>query len=146
MVYLDTSALLKRYITDPGSDPFDAFFLEHAPHTVSRLTFVEMRCALARRRRAGEISLQLEQEAMEEFQRDIHDGALVLHALTDGHVSAAYHLIGDVADTALRTLDALHLAIARALGIPGFSTADKTQAEAARQLGFTVHLFTEKTS
>jgi predicted nucleic acid-binding protein len=146
MIYLDTSALLKRYITESGSEDFDTFFLARAPHTISRLTFVEMRCALARRRRAGQISPQLEQDAMEELRRDMQDGALVLHALADGHASAAYHLIGEVADIPLRTLDAMHLAIARELGATDFATADKTQAEAARQLSFTVYTFFEKIS
>lgn len=147
MVYLDTSALLKRYITEPGSDDFDAFFLARAPHAISRLTFVEMWCALARRRRAGQISPQLEQDAMEELRRDMQDGAVLLYALADGHASVAYQLISDVAEAPLRTLDALHLAIARESGATDFATADKTQAEAARQLGFTVYsFFAEKTS
>jgi len=41
----------------------------------------------------------------------------------------------------LRTLDALHLAVARRHAIPAFSTADKKQAEAAQQLGFVLHPF-----
>jgi predicted nucleic acid-binding protein len=147
MIYLDTSALLKRYITEPESDAFDEFFLAHLPHAISRLTFVEMRCALARRRRAGEILPQLEQAAMEELRNDMQDGALVLHALADGHVAAAYHLIGEVADIPLRTLDAIHLAIARELGAKGFASADFKQAEAAGRLGFSVYPFiSEKTS
>ena len=41
----------------------------------------------------------------------------------------------------LRTLDALHLAIANATGCAQFATADKTLASAARVTGLQVHIF-----
>ena len=59
----------------------------------------------------------------------------------DADFTAAYHLIGRLADLPLRSLDALHLAAAEQIGASAFATADKTQAEAAAALGFTVHRF-----
>ncbi|MEW5709124.1 MAG: hypothetical protein AB1830_09505 [Pseudomonadota bacterium] len=41
----------------------------------------------------------------------------------------------------LRSLDALHLSLAEALGASGFATSDRNQAEAARALGFRVTTF-----
>ena len=44
MIYVDTSALVKRYLREPGSDTFDTFFLSRAPLGISQLTIIEMRC------------------------------------------------------------------------------------------------------
>ena len=141
MIYVDTSALVKRYISEAGSDVFDAFFLAQAPLAISRLTIVEMRCALARRRRNQQISPELETRVLEAFRLDVQDGALAVSSFLEDDLTLAYHLMDEVADLPLRTLDALHLAVARRHAIPAFSTADKKQAEAAHQLGFELHHF-----
>lgn len=141
MIYADTSALMKRYLLEPASAAFDVFFLEHAPFAISRLTMVEMRCALARRRRVQHITAELETRALEEVRLDMQDGALVIYPFTDDRFSEAYHLLTEVGDIALRTLDALHLAAARHSGASGFATADKTQAVAAKNLGLIIHIF-----
>ncbi len=72
---------MKRYVSEPQSAAFDAFFVAQAPVAVSRLTMVEMRCALARRRRAGQIDAGLERRALEEIRTDIQDGAIALFPL-----------------------------------------------------------------
>ena len=141
MIYVDTSALVKRYISEAGSDTFDAFFLDRAPLAISRLTIVEMRCALARRRRSRQISAELEAQVLEAFRLDMQDGALAVSSFLEDDLTLAYHLMDEVADLPLRTLDALHLAVARRHTVPAFSTADKQQAEAAQKLGFVLHRF-----
>ncbi|MDP2832161.1 MAG: type II toxin-antitoxin system VapC family toxin [Pseudomonadota bacterium] len=141
MLYVDTSALIKRYITESNSDEFDAFFMARTQLAVSRLTLVEIRCALARRRRNGEIDTLLEEQAMEEVRTDIQDGALEIHPVGDDQVAHALHLIGQVSPLPLRTLDALHLSIAQHLHARDFATADRLQAEAAQALGFNVFTF-----
>jgi uncharacterized protein len=141
MVYVDTSALLKRYITEADSDEFDAFFMARTPLSISRLTLVEMRCALARRRRNGEITATLEIQAMDEVRIDIQDGALDVHPINDDQVVQALHLIETVSPLPLRTLDALHLSVALRLSAGDFATADKNQAAAAQALGLSVFTF-----
>ena len=141
MIYVDTSALVKRYLQEPGSDAFDAFFLTQAPLGISRLTVIEMRCALARRRRANQVSPELETQVQEAFRLDMQDGALVVASFNDDDLTLAYHLMDEVGVIPLRTLDALHLAVARHIAATGFATADKNQADAARQLGFALHSF-----
>ena len=140
MIYSDTSALVKRYLEEPFSPEFEALF-QQGTMAISRLTVVELRCALARRRRNREIDALRENRINAELATDIQDGALRLGSVGDGEFSAAYNLIGRLADLPLRTLDALHLAAAEQAGATGFATADKTQAEAATALGFTVHRF-----
>jgi predicted nucleic acid-binding protein len=141
MIYVDTSALVKRYLSEAGSDTFDTFFLARAPLAISRLTVVEMRCALARRRRNQQITTELEAQVLEAFRLDVQDGALAVSSFLEDDLTLAYHLMDEVADLPLRTLDALHLAVARRQAIPEFSTADKKQAEAAQKLGFALHRF-----
>ncbi|MBN8474366.1 type II toxin-antitoxin system VapC family toxin [Sulfuritalea sp.] len=140
MIYADTSALVKRYLEEPFSTEFDALFQQGAM-AISRLTVVELRCALARRRRNREIDALRENRINAELAADVQDGALHLGSVGDGDFNAAYHLIGRLADIPLRSLDALHLAAAGQIGADAFATADKTQAEAATALGFTIHRF-----
>jgi predicted nucleic acid-binding protein len=70
--YLDSSALIKRYVAEPGSDwlkvtvfePDDALLL------TSRVTMVEVWSALARRRREVSISLEHHADALDAFRED----------------------------------------------------------------------------
>lgn len=140
MIYADASALVKRYLDEPFSAEFEAL-LQQGAIAISRLTIVELRCALARRRRNRDIDALRENRINAELAADIHDGTLCVSGIGDADFTAAYHLIGRLAELPLRTLDALHLATAEQLAASGFATADKAQAEAAAALGFTVHRF-----
>lgn len=57
--YVDTSALAKLYLNERGSEQFEAFLLRQERAVISRLTALEFRCVLARRRRAQELSPRL---------------------------------------------------------------------------------------
>lgn len=140
MIYADTSALVKRYLDEPFSDEFEALFRQ-GDMMISQLGVVEMRCALARRRRNREIEALYESRINAELAADIQDGAVRVASLDEGAFASAYHLIGRLAEVPLRTLDALHLAAAGQAAASGFATADRVQAEAAAMLGFTVHRF-----
>jgi hypothetical protein len=140
MIYADTSALVKRYLIEPFSTEFDAL-LEHGTMAISRLTIVEVRCALARRRRNRDIDTLRENRVNAELAADIQAGALQVGEFDAAHFTTAYHLIGRLTDISLRTLDALHLAAAEQASATAFATADKIQADAAEALGFTVHRF-----
>lgn len=113
MIYLDTSALLKRYIPAANSNTFEAYFVVHAPFSISRLGLVEIRCALARKRRSKQIFADREKAAMNEIRTDIQDG----------------------------NLDALYLAIARSLDTHEFATADAILQRAAQSFGMKVACF-----
>jgi uncharacterized protein len=72
--YLDTSALIKRYIDGPGSDDFDAFLAKWPHARISRLAVVEFRCLLQRRRRARDIDAAYERAALADFAAEIGSG------------------------------------------------------------------------
>jgi uncharacterized protein len=140
MIYTDTSALVKRYLIEPFSAEFEALFMQ-APLVTSRLALVEMRCAVARKRRNREITARIENRVTGEMATDIQDGALLIEEIGAAHFTAAFHLIDRLTDTPLRTLDALHLSAAEQIAASAFATADKAQADAASALGLTVHRF-----
>jgi hypothetical protein len=139
--YLDTSALAKWYLNEPFSERFEAFIQEQTSATVSRLTVVELRCLLARRRRAREITRAIESRAYGAFEHDVGAGFLQVYPVADEHWIAALGLIARLPRYPLRTLDALHLAIAQGLRCRDLATADKTMAEAGRAAGLRVTRF-----
>lgn len=139
--YLDTSALAKWYLNEPGSEAFELFLRSHGRAAISRLTAVEFRCLLARRRRAGDLTPRLEQAAFRLFLDDVAAGYLIVHPLDDHHARAALTLIERLDRHRLRTLDALHLAIAQSVGADTLATADRNMARSAETLGFEVAMF-----
>lgn len=141
MVYVDTSALAKWYLNEPASEDFASWIVEQPEAWISTLTAVELRCLLARRRRAGEITPDIERRAFAAFEEDVANGHLLLHEVGDEAVRAGLALIGGLSDVPLRTLDALHLALARQLGIEQLATADARMADAASALGMEVVRF-----
>ena len=62
-------------------------------------------------------------------------GYLTVYPLEDEHALAAAALIARLKSHPLRTLDALHLAIARGLDVEKVATADRIMAAAATALG-----------
>lgn len=140
-LYCDTSALAKWYIAEPRSEDVVALFRQEPAVTVSTLTALELRSLLARRRRAGEFSAEYEMRAFATFEQDLADGHVQMYPLDDHAARVALHLIAQLPEHPLRTLDALHLALARDLSCPRLATADRTMAAAAAALGFEVHSF-----
>ena len=141
LAYLDTSALLKRYVPEANSETFEQYLAQQNPATISRLTLVELRSALARKRREGAISADREMAAMSEIRMDIQDGLLQLYPATDQHFIDALHLIDRLNHLPLRTLDALHLAIAQELHVKELATADDVMAKAADALNLSIAYF-----
>ena len=141
MIYIDTSALAKWYLNEPRSQDFAAWIQAEQDTHISTLTVVEMRCLLARRRRNHELSVDIEQRVFATLQDDIAQGFLVQHSVNDEGVSGALGLLAMLADHPLKTLDALHLSIARHLGTGRLATADRVMNTAAHALGFEVFRF-----
>lgn len=144
MVYLDTSALLKRYVPELNSTAFEQFLQGSVPATISRLAFVEVRSALARKRREKHINADRERAAAAELRQDVLDGLLIVAPAEDRHFVEAMRLIEHLADLPLRTLDALHLSLAQDMGAHALATADDIMAKAANRLNFEVVFFGRK--
>lgn len=141
MNYIDTSALLKWYVPERGSDAFGAWISAQDDARISVLTRVEVRCALARRQRNRQISETEARRAMDAFLNDIDDGLFVMHMLNEPHWAEAEALMQSAPELPLRTLDALHLACARIEQARVFATADRQLAAAARSFGMHTQVF-----
>jgi hypothetical protein len=139
--YVDTSALAKWYINEARSDDVAGYLAEQSSLLISRLTVVEFRCLLARRRRARELSLKLEQKVLSTFEQQIRDGFLSVYPLDDRHAVDAVEILTTFGNHPLRTLDSLHLAIARSLEVETLVTADRVLAMAAEAMGMTTVRF-----
>lgn len=140
-LYLDTSALAKWYLNEPQSEAFETFISKQTAATISRLTVVEFRCLLARRRRVGDISKALEAQVYAAFEADVLQGVLEVYPLEDDHLFTALALLGRLQKYPLRTLDALHLAIMVTAAVPLLATADRVMADAGKALGLEVVKF-----
>ena len=130
-VYLDSSALTKLYVPEPGSEPLDRFLRGRRDLMISELSVTEVISAVARRRREG--SLGAEQATR------IRD-AVLSHAASASfrrlNLNPAVHreaerMLLTTESVPLRTLDALHIALALSGGAKGVITFDSRLAEAA---------------
>jgi predicted nucleic acid-binding protein len=140
-VYLDTSALVKRYLPERNSEAFETYFSELTPAHISRLTLVELRSTFARKRRQARLNPAQEAAAMNEVRIDIQNGLLSVAPSTDADFIEAFRLMDELTTLPLRTLDALHLATASGLGSSVIATADDVMRRAAQQLQLEVAYF-----
>ena len=141
VIYFDTSALAKWYISEAHSDDVEEYLQKHGPVAISDLTIVEMRCLLARRRRDKSITAQIETEAFATFQEDIRRRFLTCHPLPDGLAAGTINLIALLLGVPIRTLDAMHLMIAKEISATELVTADRTMADGTEALGIKVIRF-----
>ena len=139
--YLDTSALAKWYLNEVGSEAFVDFLQRLGSAVISSLTVTEMRSLLSRRRRMGDLSVELESLLFAALLSDIDRGWLLQVPVGDARFAEATNLIARYPDHPLRTLDALHLTVAADLGVSVLATADRVMANAAASMGFQVARF-----
>ncbi len=76
-----------------------------------------------------------------QFRSDVFNGYIEVHSLLDEHAHTAMDLLTTSKEHPLRTLDALHLAIAVTLDFAVLATADHVMAQAAVAMGFQVEVF-----
>jgi len=139
--YLDTSAVAKWYLNEDGSDAFVAYIKGLDVAVISSLTRTEMRSLLARRRRMGDLDPALESLIFATFLDDIAGGFLSPCPTDDARFDEAVSLIARYQEHPLRTLDALHLAVARHEQVDAIATADGVMADTAEAMGFAVARF-----
>lgn len=129
MLYVDTSALLKRYVEEVDSAACERLLLADPEWVTGRHTLIEVRRNLARLLDPEPLG-----QALAAFGEDWLRMAVVeLDAFTCERAA-------EIAEaTGARTLDALHLAAATRLGgTLALLTYDVRQAVAARKLGLRV--------
>ena len=128
--YVDSSALLKRYVEEADSAAADALLRGDHALLTARHTIVEVRRLLARLLSGRDLAA-----ARSAFAHDLRLFSIIELDETTCESAAAI-----AETTSVRTLDALHLAAAQRVAEPGvgFLTFDLRQAQAARALGLMV--------
>jgi hypothetical protein len=128
--YVDSSALLKRYVEEADSAAADTLLRADPALLTARHTIVEVRRNLARLLSGRDLVA-----ARLAFADDLRSFSIV--ELDEATCESAAAI---AETTGVRTLDALHLAAAQRVSAPGvgFLTFDLRQAQAARALGLTV--------
>lgn len=138
MIYLDTSVVAPLYWAEPLSNAVEELLRQESGLGISQLVEVELCSALSRRVRMGELARDQAQTIANRFQNDLDNGFYVQLALESIHYHRAKDWIRRF-DTSLRTLDALHLAIAFSHNIP-LVTADEGLLASADVLGVKVRV------
>lgn len=138
MIYLDTSVVAPFYWAEALSNQVEELLSHQTEPTVSQLVEVELVSALSRRVRMAEISQTQASAIAARFQADLDNGFYIRLPLEPLHYTTAHNWISQF-NTFLRTLDALHLAVAASNGI-SLITADAALAESAETLGLQVQI------
>jgi uncharacterized protein len=138
MLYWDTSALVKQYIIEQGTESIQQWQAESA--ATCMVAFTEVHSAVMRRRRDGSLAESVARSILRSFRQDwssylrvpVHEGVI-----TRGAALIEKHK--------LRTLDALHVASALLLQEElgqaiALIAADGDLLEAAAAEGLVVHL------
>jgi predicted nucleic acid-binding protein len=140
IVYVDSSQLVRAYLPDEdGYLEANGMLMGEDALVTSTWTLVEVTSALSRAARGGRANLL---DLLAAFENDTAvDGPVTLLRPDPAAVEARATEI--VRAHAIRSLDALHLAVAELAAIPlaspepcGFASRDKAQAEVAAKLNF----------
>ena len=131
ILYLDTSALVKLYAEEAGTETVEQAVDEAEAVTTSAIAYAEARAALARKRRENVFSPEQHREAVEALDEDWE--ALIKSEVTEDVVREA----GDLAEEhALRGFDAIHLASALLVREAFSEQTNEPTEDAVSFLGF----------
>ena len=142
IIYVDSSVLVRAYLPDEdGHAAANELLVGDDALVTSTWTLVEVTSALTRAARGGRANLD---DLLAAFEADTAvDGPVTL--LRPDVVAVEARAIEIVREHAIRSLDALHLAVAELAALPlsspedcGFASRDSAQAGVAAKLGFTV--------
>ena len=132
-LYLDSSALTKRYISEPGSNAIDHLFLEADSVVVSSICLPEIISALSRLRREKKLNThqynQCKRAAIEDF------ASFEVCQLSPEVLKTTITILEH---SELRAADALHVASAIEAKVSRFVSSDTKQIAAAKKFNLTV--------
>lgn len=140
-VYIDTSALAKRYVEESGSESFEAFCqVADEACIVSPLGAVELESVLQRLLRQRLIDDDYALSARRGFASDLASALWSMQAFDAACFARATELLRTLS-APIAALDALHLASAIEYGCSALATGDRLLARAADEQGLVTHLF-----
>jgi uncharacterized protein len=107
VLYLDTSALVKRYVREDRSDEILSRWRSAAQVVTSSVAYAEILAALYRKRREGQVGDVLIQDILDSFHRDWE---CFIRVEVNNQLSAAVERV--IRRHPLRGFDGIHLASA----------------------------------
>jgi len=134
-VFLDSSALVKRYIEEPGSGRIAELMHKASEIAVSIICVPEVISACNRLVREKKITADQYKWIKKEFLLDL--GEVIVIDLSNEIIGRAIQCLEK---GATRSLDALHVASAVEIKSKLFVTADERQRVIARRMGLKVEL------
>jgi hypothetical protein len=138
-LYCDTSALLKLYLPEAGSDEFNEVVEGRDDVHVSDLAVTEIVSAVARRLRQGSLTREGVRRLQHAILGRLDEGVYHRIELTRDVHRRAEHLLLTLPGPPLRAADALHLALATSAQAASLASFDTRLAAAARAAGFAVY-------
>lgn len=132
-VFLDSSALAKRYVGELGSDDLENILAGASHIGVSALCPLEIVSALCRRRRERRLNRRQYERAKSALFADIADASVI--NVTDAVIARAVQILER---WPVRSSDSVHVASAASWSADLFVSADGRQCAAARGSGLRV--------
>lgn len=136
-IYVDSSALAKLYLPETESEVLDAF-LRGRGLMISELAITEVLSAVARKKREGELRAKQANEIRDAVLVDADSGAFGRLDLSPDVHREAERLLLTTESLPLRTVDALHVALAFSGAATHVLTFDRRMRDAATQAGLNV--------
>jgi len=118
--FLDTSAIVKRYHSENGSDFIDKLFAEaDAEFVISDISIIEFYSALSLKVRGGEIDEENFMSLRKLFSQDIKRGLYEVAEFTNTEKLESTKLLLKYAKKySLKTLDAIQLSVVKSVNRP----------------------------
>jgi predicted nucleic acid-binding protein len=133
--FLDSSALAKRYIDEPGSEAVDAICMEATELALSVIGVPEVLSAMNRRVRERKLAQPEYDEAKKRLLAEVEDAVIV--NLTPPVIARCVAILEG---NPIHAMDALHVACAIQWEAQLFVSADEQQIAAAKKAGLRTQL------
>ena len=131
-IFLDTSALAKRYVQEPGSEELEDLFSSFTVEIfISTLAFVEFASAMGRKLRDKEMTRAKVVKTIKELEKDWSE-VFAKIPLEDMLAETAAAL---ALEYSLKGADAVHLASANVADAELLVASDKKLIQAAKKMG-----------
>ena len=140
-VYLDSSALAKLYLPEKESETLDRFLTGRRDLVISELCITEVVSAIARSQREGVLESEHVERIYEAVLADARSGSFRRLDISPAIHRSAERILLASESIPLRTLDAIHIALAVSSGVKYVSTFDLRMSEAAVRHGLKVVKF-----
>jgi len=138
-LYCDTSALLKVYLRELGSDELNQVLKGRGDIIVSDLAVTEIASALSRSVRQGAATPEVARGVLRAVVARLDDGVSQRVELTRDVHRRAEHYLFSLTEIPLRAADALHLALATSARAASLASFDRRLSAAARAVGLATY-------